>query len=194
MKVSGYYDPHPLVVLGRHLAIIGLLATETRAVGRRVAALSGLPFYDLDRAIEHQEGRSLRQLVTLSGEAGLRAAERSVLDRILDAEPRGILSLGDGALIDSASREAVATRTTLWALELELHECFWRVRALQAAAEDGRWHPVERAIGRVSELRPYFQLRSPGLSSAQKRVSAYRKGSGAQATAILEQLLAEVEP
>ena len=102
--MQGYYDYGPLVDLRKPVALAGYLTEETRVVGYRLAALLGLPSIDLDRRIEHQSGRSVWSLVWDESEARYRQLERQELRRAVRERPCGILSLGDGTLMDEENR------------------------------------------------------------------------------------------
>ena len=71
----------------RRFLLVGLtggIATGKSTVGRQIATQVGVPFVDLDQAIEDRTGRSVSQLFVERGEAGFRALEREALE--LDEE------------------------------------------------------------------------------------------------------------
>ncbi|MEL7061035.1 MAG: shikimate kinase, partial [Acidobacteriota bacterium] len=97
--MNDYYSHHPLVSLDRHVVLAGFVTEETRGIGYRLAALTGLPVTDLDRSIEHVAGQSVWKLIWNEGEARYRELERVALRRALDDRPLGIITLGDGTLL-----------------------------------------------------------------------------------------------
>ncbi len=186
---AGYYDYAPLVQVDRHVTLISFLTSETRAIAYRVAALSGLRFVDLDRLIEHRSGSEISTLVQHEGESGLRQWERDILREALADSPPGVISLGDGCLIDPVSRELVTQRTTLFGFDLDLPNCLWRVRdyerrlLLQSSREAAArrapvevktkpWHPLFGSVDDLDDLRPYYQQRRVGLDAAHRLLSA----------------------
>jgi len=78
-------------------------------VGAALAKRIGVPWTDLDHAIEARSGRSIPDLFTVDGEAAFRAVELETLAGLL-AEGRGpqVLSLGGGALLDPRARSLLA--------------------------------------------------------------------------------------
>ncbi len=74
-------------------------------VGRELASLLGLPFIDLDEAIEREQGRSILDIFRSDGEAAFRRMEWEVLLGIVDGgrEPM-VVALGGGAMADPAVR------------------------------------------------------------------------------------------
>ncbi len=167
---SGYYDYEPLLYLDRHLAVAGLVGADTRAVGYRLAALSGLNYLDLDRQIEHSAGRSVESILALEGEATLRDLEAKSLDRLLRDRPHGVLALGDGALLSSANRSRLMAETTLVALEMNLEQCFERCRRRWVESGETFWHPLHREdLVEVSQVEGFWSPRQAALALAPFR-------------------------
>jgi len=66
------------------------------SLGPLLARRLGLPFVDLDRAIEEAAGRSVAELFTSEGEAGFRVRERDAIEAVAG---RGlVVALGGGAV------------------------------------------------------------------------------------------------
>lgn len=168
--MEGYYDYAPRLQLEQHVLLTGFIATETRSIGYRLAALNGLPFADLDRMIEHQAGMSIWKLVWTQGERHYRFLERECLRRELDARPFGILTLGDGALIDDELGQEARARAAVVALELDLPNCYWRLKSLPQADSDF-WHPLHVGpLEKIDQVRPFFAERQKGFAQATQRI------------------------
>lgn len=168
MTSDDYYSHESQLALDRHVALVGHLVDDTRRVGLMVSSLSGLPLRDVDRLVEHQAGMSLWELVARYGEERYRSLERRELGRALDDMPPGILVLGDGLLIDEDNLRRVLERTRLVCLDLDLANCYWRLRS---RVGDGLWHPVVRGpLGGIDDLRPYFEARDAGFSRCHHTV------------------------
>lgn len=199
----GYYDYAPVVAVDKHVSLISFLTNETRAIGFRVAALSGLRFVDLDRLIEHRSGVAVAKLVRTEGEVGYRTWEREVLRTALADSPPAVISLGDGCLMDPASRELVTQRTLLFGFDLDLANCLWRVRdyehrlrmasSLESAARQGPvevrerpWHPVYGEVQGLDDFRPYYQERRVGLDAAHRLLPARGQSVERLAEKVLE--------
>lgn len=168
MTSDDYYSHEAQLVLDRHLALVGHLADDTRRVGLMVSSLSGLPLRDVDRLVEHQAGMSLWELVARYGEEQYRSLERRELARTLDDQPPGVLVLGDGALLDEGNLRRVLERARLVRLDLDLANCYWRLRSRVGT---GLWHPVMRGpLAGIEDLRPFFAARDPGFSRSHHSV------------------------
>lgn len=171
--MDGYYDQHPLVFLERHLALAGLVTEDTRRIGHQVACLTGLPYFDLERLMEHEAGMSIWEMISTEGLLYYRDLERRVLARALADRPHGVLVLGDGTLLHEANRRAVHTETTLVALERDLSNCYWRFLS-QQTREPGMpfWHPLfPDPLTSIRQVRPFYQERQPTLQGAAHTIA-----------------------
>ncbi len=65
--------------------------------GRKMAALAGLAFIDLDVYIERQTHKSVQQIFDNSGERAFRAMESEALTQVL-ALPPAVIALGGGTV------------------------------------------------------------------------------------------------
>ncbi|RMH21633.1 MAG: hypothetical protein D6696_05370 [Acidobacteria bacterium] len=127
-------------------------------------------FCDLDRKVEHRAGKSVWELVIEDGAERYRRLEGEQLVRALRDRPFGILTLGDGALIDPAGRRRVLEESTLVVLDYDLAGCFWRLLTRPAPQHDW-WHPLHREplLG-PEQLRPFVDARRRGLEAAPHRI------------------------
>lgn len=168
--MDDYYAPHALLSLRRPLAVAGYVAADTRAVVYRVASLTGLPFADVDRKVEHRAGRSLWQLAADAGVAAYRRLEAEAVRHELRSSPPGLVALGDGTLLDPELRREILDAVDLVALEMDLATCFWRLHVRQE--ESTGWHPFHpEPLSSLEQVRPYYERRRPGLDAAPHQVA-----------------------
>ncbi|WP_338145245.1 shikimate kinase [Cryobacterium fucosi] len=98
---------HPLLPL----VLIGPMASGKSKVGRRVARTLELPFIDTDTRIVADHG-PIREIFEKNGEEHFRALERqAVADAIAED---AVVSLGGGAVLDPATRAALARCTVIY--------------------------------------------------------------------------------
>ena len=86
-------------------------------VGRLVAGRIGIPFIDLDEAIEGKEGRSIAQVFADDGEDYFRRVESETLAEVL-AVGGSVIAIGGGTLQATSNRfllESAANVVGLWA-------------------------------------------------------------------------------
>ena len=99
---------------GRTIALIGLMGSGKTSVGKRLAALLGLPFKDADVEIEEAAGRSVSDIFAAYGEPAFRDGERRVIARLLTGPPH-VLATGGGAFCQAETRAILkAQALTVW--------------------------------------------------------------------------------
>lgn len=106
----------PKIILDKPIVMVGLMGAGKTSVGRALARALGIPFVDSDSEIETAAGASVVDIFSMYGEQEFRRAETSVIERLLDSEPRiKVISTGEGAFITPAVREMVLKRAvSVW--------------------------------------------------------------------------------
>ena len=161
-SLSNYYEPGPLVLLQRPVALIGFCGVDQHGLGHDLAALSGLPLIEIDRWIEHEAGQSLASLVQTQGLVALRQLEDRFLAQALGTRPPRIIVLGDGALIKETNLRQVLDKATLVYLKLSLASTYWKLRHQAAGSHPLLLQPPES----TAELRPLLAERQVGFDQA----------------------------
>jgi shikimate kinase len=104
----------PLPRPTRTIALVGLMGVGKTSVGKRLAAILGLPFRDADHEIERAAGRSVADIFAERGEAEFRDGERRVIARLLE-EPPHVLATGGGAFVQPETRALINARAlSVW--------------------------------------------------------------------------------
>ena len=135
--------------LGRTIVLVGLMGAGKTSVGKRLAALLGVPFTDSDNRIVEAAGMSIPEIFASLGETAFRDGERRVIARLL-AERPGVLATGGGAFIEARTRKEIAARATSVWLRADLETLWERVRdrpgrpLLQTADPKGTLADLER--------------------------------------------------
>lgn len=106
----------PKIILDKPIVMVGLMGAGKTSVGRALARALGVDFADSDSEIETAAGASVVDIFSMYGEQEFRRAETSVIERLLDSEPRvKVISTGEGAFITPAVREMVLNRAiSIW--------------------------------------------------------------------------------
>ena len=86
------------------IVVTGCFGAPIMEKARELSAQRGLPLVDLDKEIEHRDGRSIKRLVMMNGEHGYRNLEYEVLQELSDAGASCVVACGDGVLYDDDSR------------------------------------------------------------------------------------------
>jgi shikimate kinase/3-dehydroquinate synthase len=98
----------------RSIVLVGLMGAGKTAIGKRLAAQLGLPFYDADQEIERAAGMTIAEIFRTHGEAYFRAGEKRVIQRLL-ANGRIVLAPGGGAFMDPETRKTIRERAiSIW--------------------------------------------------------------------------------
>lgn len=64
--------------------------------GARISQLAGLPFVDLDQAIEESSGRKISRIFEESGEEGFRITESAMLHKMVEEQKNFVMACGGG--------------------------------------------------------------------------------------------------
>ncbi|MFA4994407.1 MAG: shikimate kinase [Bdellovibrionales bacterium] len=100
--------------LTRPVVLIGMMGAGKTSVGRALAELLSVPFFDSDEEIESETGRSVAQIFSAGGEALFRRLERQVVTRLLGGGVC-VLSLGGGAFMDEQTRQQIKNKAfSVW--------------------------------------------------------------------------------
>jgi shikimate kinase len=100
--------------LTKPVVLIGMMGAGKTSVGRALADLLSVPFFDSDAEIEAAAGCSVAQIFADYGEDEFRRLERQVTIRLLGGDVC-VLSLGGGAFVDDETRERVKkTAFSVW--------------------------------------------------------------------------------
>jgi len=142
----------------RSIVLVGLMGAGKTAIGKRLAAQLGLPFFDADQEIERAAGATVAEIFAKHGEAHFRTGEKRVIQRLL-ANGRIVLAPGGGAFMDPETRAIIRERgISIW-LRCPLPILLQRVK--------GRTHrPLLNAGDPAEILRRLSAERSPLYAQA----------------------------
>jgi len=97
------------------IALLGVRGAGKSSVGAALARKRGLPFFELDQAIEDTAGLPLSEIFALHGEAYYRRIEREVLMRVLTEPVPMVLATGGSIVNDSTNYGLLRERCrTIW--------------------------------------------------------------------------------
>ena len=97
------------------LLLVGAMGSGKTAVGTSLAIKTGWPYIDNDALLLRSSGLTAPELLARDGEAGLHAAEATVLTLQLGIPGSVILGISGGAVLEPTSRERLrAAGQVVW--------------------------------------------------------------------------------
>ncbi|MGN6252806.1 MAG: shikimate kinase [Marmoricola sp.] len=94
-------------VASPRVVLVGPMGAGKTTVGQLLAQRWGVGFRDTDHDVEQAAGRTVADIFVEDGEPAFRALERDAVSVALTGHD-GVLALGGGAVLDPATREALA--------------------------------------------------------------------------------------
>jgi shikimate kinase len=95
------------------VVLVGPMGAGKTTVAALLAEAWGVPARDTDRDVEAAEGRPISDIFVDDGEQHFRSLERAAVRAALESHD-GVLALGGGAVLDPATREALAGHTVVF--------------------------------------------------------------------------------
>ena len=137
----------------RNIYLIGPMGSGKTAVGKHLARLLDVPFYDSDAEVERRTGVDIPFIFEREGEPGFRAREREAIEALTALEPI-IMATGGGAILNEANRLLLAEHGTVIYLETSLGQQLQRVGS-------GRGRPLLKDGDLGDRLRTLREVRDP---------------------------------
>jgi shikimate kinase len=107
------------------VVLVGPMGAGKTTVAHLLGERWGVPVRDTDQDVERNAGKQISDIFVDDGEAHFRSLERAAVAAALDAHP-GVLALGGGAVLDPATRAALAGHRVVF-LEVGLSDAVKRV-------------------------------------------------------------------
>lgn len=139
------------------IILIGYRATGKTSIGKRLAALLGLYFFDMDLELEQRQGRSIAELVTAQGWPYFRALEKELLTE-LAARNGLVISTGGGAILHQDVWPTIkASGLVVWLTADRATIC----QRLLADEQTASQRPALTAGGLYAEITKVLMEREP---------------------------------
>ena len=107
------------------IVLMGFMGAGKTTVGQLVAEKLSMPFIDVDRYIEKDAGRAVREIFAADGEAEFRRLEHEAVVELL-AGPEAVIALGGGAVEHEGTRKELRNCTAIH-LEVSYEEALRRI-------------------------------------------------------------------
>jgi 3-dehydroquinate synthase len=147
----------------KNIVLIGFMGTGKTQVGRQLASTLGMAFVDTDARIEEETGTPIPRLFAERGEAGFRAVEKGVVQRLQDASGQ-VIATGGGAVIDPDNLRV------LKALGPVIHLRATPEAILARTGGDGSARPMLAGGDAMDRIRTLLAARAPYYAQADHTV------------------------
>ena len=136
-----------------NIYLIGPMGSGKTAVGKQLAKLLKLPFYDSDAEIEKFAGVDIPYIFEKEGEFSFRKREREAIDHL--TQLKGIvMATGGGAILAEENRSHLKARGKVVYLHTSIEQQLERTR-------HSRHRPMLNVADPEQRLRNLFSIRSP---------------------------------
>jgi shikimate kinase len=165
---------------GRSVVLFGLMGSGKSTIGRKLAQVIDLEFFDSDTEIENASRMSVKDLFAVYGEPEFRALEQRVMLRLMEDGPR-IISTGGGAFINPEVREAVLKGGIAVWLDADIDVLMERVGRRET-------RPLLNNDDPEATMRALMEQRYPTYAEAQIRVMSRNERKDIMVGEVIEAL------
>lgn len=136
-----------------NLFLVGPMGAGKTTVGRQLAQRLGLEFLDADHELQSLTGVDIPTIFAFEGEAGFRARERDLIDKLSQREGI-VLATGGGAVLNPDNRRHLSSRGLVIYLACSPRQQFERTRY-------DRNRPLLQTQDPLTTLKTLFAERDP---------------------------------
>lgn len=161
----------------RNIFLVGPMGAGKSTIGRQIAKILHMEFYDSDDEIERRTGADISWVFELEGEEGFRAREEKVIEDL--TEHNGVvLATGGGSVMSKESRNRLSARGVVVYLKTSLDKQVARTerdknRPLLAQADDPRQVLEELALIREPLYEEIADYTIETKDQSAKTVASY---------------------
>ena len=171
--------------VNQNIFLIGPMGSGKTSIGKHLARILGLDFYDCDHELERLTGASVNLIFDLEGEAGFRVRETNLLEQLTEKH-KVLIATGGGTVCKPENRAMLRSRGFVVYLKTSVDN------QLRRLSHD-KSRPLLQAEDRAQRLLDLARVRNPLYEETADLVFKTRNSS-VQSTAkmlaktILEQL------
>jgi len=171
--------------VNQNIFLIGPMGSGKTTIGKHLANILMLDFYDCDHELERLTGASVNLIFDLEGEEGFRLREKCLLKE-LTAKNGVLIATGGGTVCNEENRLMLRSRGYVVYLKTSIEE------QLKRLSKD-KSRPLLQAEDRAQRLKKLARVRNPLYDATADLVFTARKSSvyataKALSTTILEHL------
>jgi shikimate kinase len=153
----------------QNVFLIGPMGSGKTTIGKQLAKLLKLEFFDCDQELEQLTGASVNLIFDVEGEAGFRLRESRLLEQ-LTAKNCVLISTGGGVICDKSNRGLLRARGFVVYLKTSIENQIKRL-------SQDKSRPLLQADDRVQRLLDLARVRNPLYDSTADLVFSTRNQS-----------------
>ncbi|WP_455476128.1 shikimate kinase [Bartonella sp. B17] len=151
----------------RALVFVGLMGAGKSTIGKHVATMLNLPFYDSDREIEKAAQMTITELFRNYGEPEFRALEQRVILNVIKKSPL-VLATGGGAYINEDIRKVIHENAiSIW-LKTDLNILMQRV-------SQNSTRPLLQTENPKETMQKLMEQRYPIYAKANLTINSHKR-------------------
>jgi shikimate kinase len=171
----------------QNIFLIGPMGSGKTTIGKHLAKIFGLDFYDCDHELERITGASVNLIFDLEGEKGFRLREKRLLKQ-LTAKTGVLIATGGGSVCDEENRHILRSRGFVVYLKTSVES------QLRRLSRD-KSRPLLQSEDRAQRLHNLARVRNPLYADTADLVFNTRNSSVyATAKALSRDILHQLNP
>lgn len=111
----------------RNIFLVGPMGAGKSTIGRQLAQMLGMEFFDSDSVIEERAGAEIDWIFDVEGEAGFRKREERIINELTQGQGV-VLSTGGGSVLSKDNRNMLSARGIVIYLETTIDKQFERTQ------------------------------------------------------------------
>ncbi|WP_303818421.1 shikimate kinase AroK [Actinobacillus minor] len=111
----------------RNIFLVGPMGAGKSTIGRQLAQMLGMEFFDSDSVIEERAGADIDWIFDVEGEAGFRKREERIINELTQGQGI-VLSTGGGSVLSKDNRNILSARGIVIYLETTIDKQFERTQ------------------------------------------------------------------
>ncbi|EJF87140.1 shikimate kinase [Bartonella rattimassiliensis 15908] len=162
------------------LVFVGLMGAGKSVIGKRIANMLGLPFYDSDQEIEKAAQMSIKEIFQIYGEAEFRILEQRIILNLIKKRPL-VLATGGGAYMNQDTRQAIHQNgISIW-LKVDLDILMQRVSKRPT-------RPLLQTANPKETMQKLMEQRYPIYAKANLTINSYKESPYSLAKNVIRSL------
>ena len=155
--------------LSQNIFLIGPMGSGKTTIGKHLAKIFGLQFYDCDHELERLTGATVSLIFDLEGEAGFRVRENQLLKQL--TAKRGVLiATGGGVVCNEENRRLLRSQGLVVYLKTSIENQLKRLNKDKS-------RPLLQADDRIQRLKDLAETRNPLYEATADLVFSSRNSS-----------------